>query len=77
MLSEERLKQVVAAVLDCAPGDLDDAVSRDTFANWDSLRHMNLIMALEEEFGVVIGDDDADAMTSYAEIRRIVASSAG
>lgn len=77
MPDEQRLRQVVAAVFDCSPAELDDSVSRDTFAAWDSLRHMNLIMALEEEFGTTIGDDDADSMISYADIRRIVANAAG
>jgi len=48
---------------------LDDDSSPDTVANWDSLKHMNLILALEEEFAVAFSDDEVTEMLS---LRRIV-----
>ena len=72
MLSEERLKSVVGGMLDIEPNAIDDLTSTDTVPQWDSVRHMNLIIALEEEFGITIPDDDVVALTSYPIIRATV-----
>ncbi len=38
--------------------------SPDTVEKWDSLKHMNLILALEEEFDVQFSDDEVVEMLS-------------
>ena len=45
----------------------------DDVANWDSLTHMNLIVAIEDEFGIEISGDDIAEMTSFESIKKIVA----
>lgn len=45
--------------------DIDDGTSTDTLAKWTSLAHMNLIVALEEEFGVNFTDEQMIEMLSY------------
>jgi acyl carrier protein len=40
---------------------------------WDSLQHVNLIMALEKEFGVTIDVDDAVSMISFPDVCRALA----
>jgi len=47
---------------------VDDA-SSDNIENWDSLRHLNLILALEEEFGVSIPDDEVGNLVNYKLIQ--------
>lgn len=39
---------------------------------WDSVAHMQLVAALENEFDLMIETDDVIAMSDYGEIRRIV-----
>ena len=48
---------------------LDEDSSPDTVKNWDSLKHMNLILAIEEEFAIAFSDEEIVDMLS---IRRIV-----
>jgi acyl carrier protein len=72
MLSEERLKQVVAAMLGIEPGAVGPDTSTDTVEQWDSVRHMNLIIALEDAFGITIPDDEVASLTSYPIIRLVV-----
>ncbi|MAE09441.1 MAG: hypothetical protein CL661_11890 [Bacteroidetes bacterium] len=45
--------------------DIDDNTSPDTLESWDSLKHMNLIIALEEEFLVDLSDEDIIEMINY------------
>ncbi len=49
---KERIKNVMSIIFELPVGDIDDDASPDSIATWDSLRHLNLILALEEEFGV-------------------------
>ena len=65
MLDQEKLKAVISAVLNVDIGSIAPDSSRDTIESWDSLRHLNLILALEEEFGVTLPDEDGANATSY------------
>ncbi len=65
MLDQEKLKAVISAVLNVDIGSIGPDSSRDTIESWDSLRHLNLILALEEEFGVTLPDEDGANATSY------------
>jgi acyl carrier protein len=77
MFSEERLKAVMGAILEVAPDAIGPGTSTDTVEGWDSLRHMRLIIALEEAFDVIIPDEEVATMTSYEIVRLVVAEQAG
>lgn len=71
-LDHALLKQVMATVLEVDAASLDDASSMDNVPGWDSLKQMNLVLALEESFGVSIPDEDAANATSYALIALVL-----
>jgi acyl carrier protein len=72
MLNENTLKQVMATLLTVDVTAIDFEASMDTIPTWDSLRHMNLVLALEEEFKVSIPDEDAGNITSYKLIKLVI-----
>lgn len=72
MLNENTLKQVMATLLTADFDAIDEDASMDTIPAWDSLRHMNLVLALEEEFKVSIPDEDAGNITSYKLIKLVL-----
>ena len=72
MLNENTLKQVMATLLTVDVSAIGEDASMDTIPTWDSLRHMNLVLALEEEFKVAIPDEDAGNITSYKLIKLIL-----
>jgi acyl carrier protein len=63
---------VIATVLEIEPTDIDDNSSMDTIEAWDSIKHMDLILSLEEEFGVSVPDEEAGDLTSYALIKLVM-----
>jgi len=65
MLDKNLVKNVMAAVLELDVKSLDENSSMDNIPNWDSLKQMNLILALEESFAVSIPDEDAANATSF------------
>lgn len=66
---DERLRKVVALTLGVQPNAIDEYTSTENQPNWDSLRHMNLVFALEEEFGVRFDDAEIARMTSIERIQ--------
>ncbi|MDB5407848.1 MAG: acyl carrier protein [Rhodospirillales bacterium] len=72
MLNEATLQQVMGAVLNVPPSAIEPNSSMDTIKAWDSLRHMHLVLALEEEFEVAIPDEEAANITSYALIKLVL-----
>ncbi len=73
MTTDDTLKTVLAAVLGIDAASISETTSMDTVESWDSIQHMNLVLAIEEEFGISIPDEDAANITSYALIRLVLA----
>jgi acyl carrier protein len=71
---EERVQQVLARVFELPAGSVDASASQDTMERWDSIGHMNLCLALEEEFGVSFDDRQVTSMTSVPAIVQVVSS---
>ncbi len=69
MTIDERIKSVMSSIFDIDSSDIGEDSSPDSIVNWDSLHHMNLIVALEEEFGVIFSEDDISNMLNYPLIR--------
>jgi len=70
--SEDRLKQTVADVLGVNPYLLSEESSPSTISSWDSLGHLNLVIALEEEFEVNLSAEEVLAMRNMGSIRGIL-----
>ena len=69
---EVRIKQVMSDVFNIDINSINDTSSPDNIENWDSLKHMNLIIALEEEFGVIFDDQEIVESMNYALIVNIL-----
>ena len=67
-----RIKNVISSVFEILESDINDDSSPDTIGSWDSLKHMNLIIALEEEFEVTFTDNEIFEMMNYTSIKSII-----
>lgn len=72
MLMEDQIRQVMSRILRIPAHQIDEAVSVDTVNAWDSLQHINLVLALEEEFDVRFSVDDIGLITSYPAISKVL-----
>ena len=68
---ENRIKTVIADVLMIDLDTLNDESSPETIDEWDSLKQMNIIIALEEEFEILFSDDDVIEMLNVKLICNI------
>lgn len=67
-----RVFRIVSNVLGCPIEQVSDDTSPDTAKNWDSLVHMKLMLALEEELGVQFTADQIVEMNSVALILAVL-----
>ena len=62
-----KLKPVIAEQLGVDEGEVTDTASFTEDLNADSLDLVELIMSLEEQFGLQISDEDAEKITTVGE----------
>jgi acyl carrier protein len=69
---QDRVCAIVARVLKVPPSSVTLASSPDTLAQWDSLHHLHIVLALEEEFAVEFSVDEIGALQSVEAIVEIL-----
>ena len=65
---ENRIKKVMSEVLGIDEASISDSTSPENVESWDSLKQMNLIVALEDEFDIEFEDDDIIEIMDYKSI---------
>jgi acyl carrier protein len=50
------------------PIDASETLSREAAGDWDSVRHIELLFMLEEEFGITFDEDEMAELQSFGEI---------
>lgn len=68
----ERILKVMSLVFEVPFESLNEDSSSDTIGSWDSLKHLNLILALEEEFNVEIPDEEVGNLMNYKLIKLVI-----
>jgi acyl carrier protein len=71
-IESSRLHRTLQAVLGVPAEALSDDASPDTIATWDSLNHLNLVLALEAEFGVALSPQDVLDLRNVGLIRTVL-----
>ena len=66
------ISQIVAGVLKITPEDVTDDTAMTNTEAWDSLKHMEIIIALEKNFELELTFDEIVQMLSVGAIRRIL-----
>ena len=68
-----KFSSIVGAILGVPEDQVTDDLSPETVDTWDSLNHINLISALEQEFGVTLATDDLAASMSMQRLKGLLA----
>ena len=68
----DHLKQIIARVLQVSPDSVNDETSSQTLPQWDSMGHMNVIMALENEFRVRFTVHEILEMRDIPAVKRVL-----
>ncbi len=74
---ESELRQIFAAVFRIDPAAVTDELTYECISEWDSLSHLLLIEAIEQQFGIRVGTHDTIEMRSFAKAKAIVTKHLG
>jgi len=61
-----RARAVLAKALKVDPQTISDGASQMDLSEWDSVRHMNVVIALENDFGIEFEDAELATLTSLS-----------
>ena len=67
------LDTIVCKVLELTPDECDDAVGWATHPEWTSIKHVELIITIEDDLGVSFSGDEMAAASSVGALRALLA----
>ncbi|MCI0391804.1 MAG: acyl carrier protein [Acidobacteria bacterium] len=68
----ERIRQLAAELFNLPVEHISSSSSSADIKAWDSLQHLNLILALEQEFQIQLGPEDAERMKTIYDVAKQV-----
>ena len=69
MDNHQKLRSIVSTILRVPEEKVTDELSSDSVETWDSLNHINLIGAIEQEFGVTLPTENLGDFMSIAQLK--------
>ena len=75
---KKEIRDLFATILQIAPDEINDDSTPNTGKTWDSLNHLNLIAAFEEEFSIDIEPEEIKGMMeSFKQFKSVILQKAG
>ncbi len=68
----ERVRGIAADVLQVPATAITMESSTENIESWDSVHHLNLVLALEQEFDLQFEPEEMDQMHSIAHIVQVI-----
>lgn len=72
MRLHEQIRQLVADVLEAPIETIAPSSSPDELESWDSLRHLSLVLAVEQQFELQFTPEEIEQMLSVELIEALV-----
>ena len=69
---DERITEETSAVFGLDAEEINEDSSQDNIEAWDSIKTLDLIVSLEEEFGVTIPLEEVGNMVNFKYIKLII-----
>tara|TARA_B110000046_G_scaffold172321_1_gene193976 strand:- start:149 stop:379 length:231 start_codon:yes stop_codon:yes gene_type:complete len=70
----DRLRKILSDVFEVKENEITELLTKDDFDSWDSLRQMDLVVSLEEEFDFQLEIEDIVRLDSVKEIINVLNS---
>jgi acyl carrier protein len=69
---DTRLVQTVSRLFQIQPSSVTPETSPDNLAAWDSVGHLNLILELEDVFGIRFPSDEIPMVNTVARLQEAI-----
>ena len=63
-----KLTCLMVSLFDVDAGSVDEAIEAEDIESWDSLGHLQLVMEIEQQFGVRFSSEQIPTLTSVVAI---------
>jgi len=68
----EQVRSVASDIFGIPADKITAESSPETIENWDSMQHLNLVLAIEEKFGVQFEPEDIEQMRNLGAVAALV-----
>jgi acyl carrier protein len=68
----DKIREIIADVTHTSIDDVDERTSCETMDLWDSVAQINVIIAIESEFGVLFNVEEMYSLNSVQKLRRAI-----
>jgi acyl carrier protein len=68
----EQVRNVASDIFGIPANQVTAESSPETIDNWDSMQHLNLVLAIEEKFGVQLDPEDIEEMKNIGAVAALV-----
>jgi acyl carrier protein len=68
----EQVRSVASDIFGIPVDRITAESSPETIGNWDSMQHLNLVLAIEEKFGVQLDPEDIEQMKNIGAVAALV-----
>lgn len=65
---EEKIRKIMAEVLEISEDEIDEDSAIGDFPKWDSLNHLKIIATIEKEFGIQFTPDVLMDIEDFSDI---------
>lgn len=69
---ELEIKKIISDIFEIPVDIIDDSTSPETVKEWDSSRHIELILSLEEKFNVTFDTNQIVNMINFSAILNVI-----
>jgi acyl carrier protein len=69
---QDRVIQVISNILNVPTTNLSDDSSPESVSQWESMKHISLVLALEEEFDIQFDDSQISDLQSVKAIVKAI-----
>jgi len=68
----EQVRNIASDIFGIPVEKITAESSPETIENWDSMQHLNLVLAMEEKFGVQLDPEDIEQMKNIGAVAALV-----
>ena len=68
----DQVRKVASDIFGIPANQITAESSPETIDNWDSMQHLNLVLAIEEKFGVQLDPEDIEEMKNIGAVAALV-----
>lgn len=68
----EQVRGIASDIFGIPAAKITAESSPETIENWDSMQHLNLVLAVEEKFGVQLAPEDIEQMKTIGAVAALV-----